>query len=639
MNITQMSLMASALIAAAVIIRAIFMGKLPKWSFQALWGIVLARLLIPFTVESPLSVYRAVDRVQSAWTPAPLTTANTAYPGPIEVISAQPIQAAAETVRGSRSANVWFILWIAVAALLAAYFLFTHLRARRLYRCARTISALRVNRFRVAVRASSRVSAPFTYGVFRPVVLMPKHMNLNEKEFNYVLMHELMHVRHFDALKKWLLVFALCIHWFNPLVWVMYILANRDIELLCDESVVRSFGHGARTSYATMLIDLMERQSTPLVPLASYFSKNATEERILSIMKYKKISLASVLLAVILVLATATALATNAPTAARQPVIINASEDPQPVEDSTPIEPLQPIKEASVPLTAVSSEQSPVNAQEAIKAYAPYAQYGLTYDVDTGRLYYRGELVRYFEDMYSVGKGMSAGMLSQHTDGTVDVRGVRKFPETIARNPDGSYDPSGELVGVEPYPQDEFDARTKELSSPAPVSDASDNNPVAASENATGVDVGDAVEYTLNVTAQDDEMIEVSIVELEYWTAEEYEAWLNVQRANFPEKIGGWWYYKLSDGWVYWTQERVDAVLAAYEQTLKDIQNGLKVSVSAEVSLEFEAAKKLGFGEAKKGESAYDEAMIEINAIEATDAETAHDEAMSGLIADEVMGE
>ena len=126
----------------------------------------------------------------------------------------------------------------------------------------------------------------------------------------YVLEHEYTHIRRFDALRKWLLAAALCLHWFNPCVWLMYILAGRDMELSCDEAVLRA---GAdRSGYALTLLALEEERGR-WSPSGSHFSRNATEERIKTIMKRKQISLAA-LLAVLVVMSIATTVfATNAP--------------------------------------------------------------------------------------------------------------------------------------------------------------------------------------------------------------------------------------------------------------------------------------------------------------------------------------
>ena len=95
----------------------------------------------------------------------------------------------------------------------------------------------------IVIRRSDRISSPLTFGVLRPVILLPKSTDWSDEDaLRFVLEHEFVQVRHFDALFKLALVAAVCIHWCNPLVWAMYILANRDIDLSCDEAVIRRFG-------------------------------------------------------------------------------------------------------------------------------------------------------------------------------------------------------------------------------------------------------------------------------------------------------------------------------------------------------------------------------------------------------------
>ncbi len=137
----------------------------------------------------------------------------------------------------------------------------------------------------ILVRQSDRISAPLTYGIFRPVILMPKKMDWkNEKQLQYVLSHEYVHIYRYDTVTKLIATLALCIHWFNPFVWVMYILFNRDIELACDKSVIRQFGEKSKSAYSLMLIN-MEATKSGLLPFCNNFSKNAIEERITAVMK------------------------------------------------------------------------------------------------------------------------------------------------------------------------------------------------------------------------------------------------------------------------------------------------------------------------------------------------------------------
>lgn len=167
----------------------------------------------------------------------------------------------------------------------------------------------------VSIRQSDMVTAPLTYGLFHPVILMPGSVDWNDKEeIQYILMHEYVHIRRFDAVTKLAAAVALCLHWFNPLVFIMYILFNRDIELSCDERVVRTFGEESKANYANTLIHMEEKKSG-LVPFYSSFSKNAIEERIKAIMKIKKTSFGAIIFTIILITGVAVLFATSAKSA------------------------------------------------------------------------------------------------------------------------------------------------------------------------------------------------------------------------------------------------------------------------------------------------------------------------------------
>ena len=141
--------------------------------------------------------------------------------------------------------------------------------------------------------------------------LPQKTENSDVRQLELILQHEYVHIRRFDNMTKLIAAAALCIHWFNPLAWAMYFLFNRDLELACDESVVRGLGTEGRKAYALTLIDMEERRSG-LSPMYSGFSKNAIEERITAIMKMKKITFGAILLAAMLVASVATVFATSA---------------------------------------------------------------------------------------------------------------------------------------------------------------------------------------------------------------------------------------------------------------------------------------------------------------------------------------
>lgn len=318
MSLMQMSFSGAVMIFAIVVVRALAINKLPKKVFVLLWEIGLLRLLIPFSIPSMLSAYSLVRRS------VPIQEAIAEMPP--EAIVPQVVQGtlnmnvtAAEAAQNDVSGvSVWPLLWIAGVILCATFFAVSYLRCYLEFRTSLPVRNafaewwLKEHRLRrvICIRQSDRISAPLTYGILRPVILMPKNTDWeNRQQLQYVLLHEYVHICRFDVAWKLIMMLALCIHWFNPVVWVMYILYNRDTELSCDEKVVRLSGETSKSTYAMMLITMEEKKSG-LTPLCNNFSKNAIEERITAIMKIRRITKwalaisAAVLVAVVVLFAT-----------------------------------------------------------------------------------------------------------------------------------------------------------------------------------------------------------------------------------------------------------------------------------------------------------------------------------------------
>ena len=291
MNLLQMSFSGAAFITAVVLIRAVAINKLPKKTFLVLWELVILRLLIPFSIPSMFSVYTLVTHSISSTT---LPEVGTDYNIPTMqglFVTTQGVEQPPADI--SSSVSMWFIVWCAGIILIALFFVISYLRCLIEFRTALPVHhhyvekwlAKRPSKRPILVKQSDRISAPLTYGIFRPVILMPKKMDWkNEKQLQYVLSHEYVHIYRYDTVTKLIVTLALCIHWFNPFVWVMYILFNRDIELACDESVIRQFGEKSKSAYSLMLIN-MEATKSGLLPFCNNFSKNAIEERITAVMK------------------------------------------------------------------------------------------------------------------------------------------------------------------------------------------------------------------------------------------------------------------------------------------------------------------------------------------------------------------
>ena len=317
MSLLQMSFAGAVMILAIIVIRALAINLLPKKTFLALWGIAVMRLLLPFSLPSAFSVYSLIDDHIPMTAPAKVPQAFEVLPAET---NGQMFTMPSGISNTASSISAWAIIWGVGMLVCALVFAIAYWKCRQEFQTSLPVdngfirgwlSSHRLKRT-ISVRQSSRFSAPLTYGVFCPVILMPTSTDWeNTKSLQYVLAHEYVHIRRFDSITKLVLITALCVHWFNPLVWAMYVLANRDIELFCDEAVVRLFGENTKATYARSLISMEETRSG-LTPLCNNFNKNAIEERITAIMKIKKTSIFSLALAVALIVGVTTVFATSA---------------------------------------------------------------------------------------------------------------------------------------------------------------------------------------------------------------------------------------------------------------------------------------------------------------------------------------
>lgn len=316
MSLLRMSFAGTVMILVVTVIRALTIYKVPKKTFMVLWGIILARLLIPFSIPSALSVYSLFGKKE----PAIDSIGGTTVTNPLPIIQAGQMPASSNHTVNSTSVSSWVIIWIMGALICALVFSITYWKCYREFQTSLPVdndftrnwlNNHQIKR-RISIRQSPLISTPLTFGIFHPVILMPKTTDwTNEKVLQYVLAHEFVHIRRLDTIMKLLLIAALCVHWFNPFVWMMYILASRDMELSCDEAVLHLFGEHEKSAYARTLISMEETRSG-FTPLCNNFSKNALEERMTAIMKTKKSTIFSIALAAFIVVGTTTTFATSA---------------------------------------------------------------------------------------------------------------------------------------------------------------------------------------------------------------------------------------------------------------------------------------------------------------------------------------
>ena len=330
MNLLELTLQGGVLIGAILLLRLLGRYRLPGWTFRILWGIALARLLIPVALPFPWNVYAGLERLLSPEAAQPIPSESGALVQALPVppasdLPGRDMPSAPQEPAWSGAAQTapmeipWpAILWLAGAVLLAVAFVVSYRRSVAVFRTALPLTHPAINRWRqcypvlrgVPIRRCDRIRSPLTYGLIRPVILLPKGVDCDQEEVGYILLHEGTHIKHGDAWWKLFLAAALCVHWFNPLVWCMYVWANRDLERYCDESVVRRCGLEARSEYALTLLKWEERRSG-LLPLCSNFGTPILKERVVFIMKLKKQSAAAIALALVLVTGTTVAFATS----------------------------------------------------------------------------------------------------------------------------------------------------------------------------------------------------------------------------------------------------------------------------------------------------------------------------------------
>jgi len=297
MTLLERSVYGSVLILVILLVR-VFVKKLPKRTFLVLWGLAAFRLLSPYAPYSKYSVYSLINLWFGVWSGE---------------TKAQMVQ-----VQEKISAGSLHYIWLGVLILCALAFIVSYIRCMREFHTSLPIESEWVDdwarwhrtRRELSVRQSDRVKTPLTYGVIRPVILLPKRFPVaDEGKLKCVLEHEYVHIRSFDALFKLLLVVTACIHWFNPLVWLMLVYCNRDMELACDERVLKELEESERTEYARMLVGLEAERSGYALSFGGY-GKKTMENRIQFILKYQKSSKAAVAGSALMVLTVAVLFAT-----------------------------------------------------------------------------------------------------------------------------------------------------------------------------------------------------------------------------------------------------------------------------------------------------------------------------------------
>lgn len=281
LKLVNLSISASWLILAVLVLRVV-LKKAPKWVMPLLWGVVALRLVCLFSIESALSLIPSAETI-----PSEIVT-ETREPvlyeqATLDIDTNPTLPSAAEVPVGvSRQQaqvdfNIYSVLWLAGMAALLVHAIVS---AGKLKRKLATAILLRDN-----IYESEFVDSPFVFGVVKPNIYLPMHMD--EGTAAYVIAHEHAHLARRDHWWKVLGYLVLALHWFNPLVWVAYILFCRDIELACDEKVVKGLDGAARADYSQALLSCAApKRAVAACPLA--FGEGNIKTRVKSALHYKK---------------------------------------------------------------------------------------------------------------------------------------------------------------------------------------------------------------------------------------------------------------------------------------------------------------------------------------------------------------
>ena len=304
LKIINMSISASWLIFAVLILRLV-LKKAPKWVNVLLWGIVAIRLICPFSFESALSLIPSAETfpkkiisgpsfdVQSGITPVDNRINDYLGDRYFEGVTV-PVN------NGNNIMTILTIVWTIGILLLVAYTVISYWRLRR-----KVDTAVR---YKDNIFQSENVKSPFVLGIIKPRIYLP--FNMNGQDLEHVVAHEQAHIHRKDHWWKPFGFLLLTIHWFNPLVWLAYVLLCRDIELACDEKVIKELGNEQRADYTQALVACsVNLRMIAACPLA--FGEVGVKDRVKSVMNYKKPAFWGVVLAVIVCVFVAVCFLTN----------------------------------------------------------------------------------------------------------------------------------------------------------------------------------------------------------------------------------------------------------------------------------------------------------------------------------------
>lgn len=447
----KMSLSGGILIILVIILRHILNNHIPKRVFMFLWYIAAIRLIVPVWLPFKYGILLPVFQETASNTASSGITANstrTFSPINIQHITTAPYNRKAFN---TFNINIPFVIWITGTIVLFTVFILLYFKEYRIIREALPLPFKEACNLRqlfiipvgVEILTSDRITTPLAAGIIHPKIIFPKlFMPDSLLSLKYIITHELIHIKRADNLWKMLILSTVCLHWFNPLVWIMYFLFNKDLEISCDEKVISVFGNNAKKDYALSLVNFAEKQCK-FQFFSNGFGKNPLQERIEAIMKYKKLTVPGAICAAILLCTAVTVFAKGSTQNNTEKVNIQKNTSKT-----------EPVKKESLPAKNSSEENNQAEwtwSSNNIKSFAnsedfkKYEKFGLSYNADTCHLMYNGKIVGYFHD--ETDKNVFTHIIDEA--GKIGIK--------VKRNSDN------EITGFEDFDNFEFISKTVDI--------------------------------------------------------------------------------------------------------------------------------------------------------------------------------
>lgn len=294
MNILALNVSAAVMIAVTLLVRRIFKNRIPHGVFCLMWVVIAIRLFIPTDIASKYSFWNLFIRLESKVSNYTGMMFEPDYVSVSDIIQNAPMP----------SSPAYKILWVAVALALGLYFLCQYISLVKLSKTASDIDDRRIIQLLenmspkrgIKIKTLSSLDSPAAIGILRPTVFFPGGYDFDNAELTKcILLHEAGHIKYFHTLIKIISTIMVCLYWYNPFVWVMYIYLDRDMEISADRYVIKNIGAENRSFYANTLINTAEDISKRKA-FCFHFKSSQLKERVEAVIKYKKMSAVALIL-------------------------------------------------------------------------------------------------------------------------------------------------------------------------------------------------------------------------------------------------------------------------------------------------------------------------------------------------------